>query len=140
MFETAALKGMHAACLPHPAQCESVEPPTWTREAASVEASVRVTATSALDPSVGRRLWHGCRGESEEQQPKGGGGWGRRVVMGYIRHTARIKAKWGEREEEVKMEGGKMCLGLDTEGGSEGVGGGGGEMMRGRLKREWSEI
>lgn len=58
--------------------------------------------------------------------------------MGYIRHTARIKAKWGEREEEVKMEGGgKMCLGLDTEGGSEG---GGGEMMRGRLKREWSEI
>lgn len=45
--------------------------------------------------------------------------------MGYIRHTARIKAKWGEREEEVKMEGGgKMCLGLDTEGGSEGGGGG----------------
>lgn len=49
--------------------------------------------------------------------------------MGYIRYTARINAKWGVREGEFKMEGGKMCLGLDTEGGSKG------EMMRGRLKR-----
>lgn len=60
---------------------------------------------------------------------------GSTVVMGYIRCTAaRVKAKWGVREGEVKMEGGKMCLGLDAEGGSKG------EMMRGGLKRRCSEI
>lgn len=59
------------------------------------------------------------------------------VVMGYIRYRARIKAKWGVeggREKWRKMEGGKRCLGLDPEGGSKGG------MMRGGLRREWSEI
>lgn len=69
VFESAAFKGMHAAFLPHSAQCESR---VHGRVICSVEAPVHVTATYVQNLTLGRQFGQGCRGESEEQQPKGG--------------------------------------------------------------------